>query len=133
MKCIKCTTLGAKNKEFEWTYSTSDGITIFRDFKNGSNKVVFTNDDIEKMLKYIEFKKEVELANSVTKLLYGTEKDGIGKFIYENIDKNTTTAQAASQLVAIFYKAGILGYNQKPRGMKFWLECNEWEKQLLKV
>lgn len=91
-----CATLGSRNKSFEWTYSVNDGITIYRNFKNGPNKVTFTNDDIEKIVNYIELKQEVELANSVQKLSDGTEKDGIGKFIFETIEKKTSTAQAAS-------------------------------------
>lgn len=61
----------------------------------------------------------VALANSVSKTPTGDEKDGIGRFIYEEIEADPTTAQLASQIAALFYNAGIWEWNSAKRGMQF--------------
>jgi hypothetical protein len=126
-------TLGGKAKEFEWKYD-GEKIIISREFGKLHNNIQteFTNNEISLILSYIKYKGKAYLSNSVSKLQDGTEKDGIGKFIYENIKSDTTFAQTASQLVSIFVKANILEYNGKKRNMEFWLVDEEWEKALLK-
>lgn len=126
-------TLGGKAKEFEWNYD-GEKIVIGRKFVNLNNNIQseFTNNEVSLILSYIKNKGKVDLANSVSKLKDGTEKDGIGKFIYENIKSDTTLAQAASQLVSILINVNVLGYNEKKRNMEFWLIDDKWENALLK-
>lgn len=90
----------------------------------------FSSCDIEKMIEYIGSKESVGLANNVENLSNGKEKDGLGKFIFKMLKRNTAEAQAASQIVSIFYNAGILGYNQKSKYMKFWLLNKDWKSLL---
>lgn len=123
-------TLSPKGKEFKWRYSKSDGLVITRTFKSGNNKTEFSNEDIDKIINYIKEKGIVPLANNVEKLSNGTEKEGIGSFIYQNISSDTTNAQAASQLASILYNTGVLGYNGAARGMEFWILEENWKGKL---
>lgn len=125
-------TLGGKAKKFEWSYD-GEKIKINRKIGRFDSNIQseFTNNEISHIISYIKYKKKVCLSNSVSKLQDGTEKDGIGKFIYENIKSDTTLAQTASQLASIFIATNILGYNGKKRNMEFWLINEEWENALL--
>lgn len=125
-------TLSPKQKEFKWRYSKSDGIVITRTFKSGTNKTEFSNEDIDKIINFIKEKGIVPLANNVEKLANGTEKEGIGSFIYQNISSDMANAQAASQLVSILYNVGVLGYNGAARGMEFWALEENWKEKLTK-
>jgi hypothetical protein len=49
----------------------------------------------------------VALANNVQRLANGIEQEGLGRFIYENIESKTTTAQLSSHIGALFYIAEI--------------------------
>ncbi|MNN67282.1 hypothetical protein D3C81_1829080 [compost metagenome] len=60
----------------------------------------------------------------------GTEKDGLGKFIFEELKRDISSAQASSQLIAIFYDAGIIYTNEKVKGIKFWIKDEDWKEQL---
>ena len=59
-------------------------------------------------------------------------KDGIGSYIYNNIEENTSLVQTASQLVSILYNADVLYYNNKKKGMEFWINNPNWKDQILK-
>lgn len=86
-------TLGGRAKEFEWNYD-GQKIIINRKFGRLDNNIrsEFTNNEIYLILSYIKNNGKVNLANSVSKLQDGTEKDGIGKFIYMKIKSDTTLA-----------------------------------------
>ena len=124
----KCETLGAKQKDFKWTYDEDEGLTIKRNFINGIYTTTFTNDEINKIIDYISQSKQVKLANNVSKLKNKTENDGLGKFVYDILDRDVTDAQAMSQFAAIFVNQDILGYNNKKRNMLFWVENENWRK-----
>lgn len=127
---IKNNTLSAE-KPFLWFYD-GERIIIKRKFKNNPEFInIFSNDEIEKLILYIKQNSRVALANSVTKVQDGTEKDGIGKFIYNNINKDSSKQQAASQLVTIFYNADILLYNNKKKNMEFWINNINWKERIL--
>lgn len=71
------------------------------------------------------------LANSVSKVKDGIEKDGIGTYIYNNIKQDPSLVQTSSQLVAILYNANVLYYNDKKNGMEFWINKIDWKENLL--
>ncbi|HZJ58537.1 MAG TPA: hypothetical protein VFD57_05650 [Clostridia bacterium] len=125
-------TLGSKQKEFRWRYSKANGLVIIRTFKNGNKKTEFSNEDIDSIINFIKEEGIVPLANNVVKLSNGTEKEGIGRFIYQNISNDTTNAQTASQLASILYNTGVLGYNGAVRGMEFWILDDNWKEKLEK-
>ncbi len=68
------------------------------------------------------------LANDAAKLCMGTEKDGIGKFLYE-LRLEVSSAQLSSQLGAIFYQVGVWEWNEEKRGIKFLLLSENWQEK----
>lgn len=128
-KIVGCT-LG-KGYEFLWYYD-GEKLTIERDFDNKKEKEIsqFYNDEIDMIVHYIKINREVGLSNSVSKVKDGSEKPGIGKFIYENIRRDTTFQQSSSQLVSIMYYIGVLDYNNKKRNMKFGIKDSNWKEKI---
>lgn len=126
-KMVGCT-LG-KGNEFLWYYD-GEKLTIEREFKNKEEKTEFFNDEIDMIVQYIKNNGEVDLSNSVSKVEDGSEKPGIGKFIYESIRRDITFQQSSSQLVSIMYNIGVLDYNNKKRNMKFWIKDSNWKEKI---
>jgi len=58
------------------------------------------------------------LANDVAKLRR-KEKNGIGRFFYEELGLDESGVQLASHVCAIFSSSGARLHNGKKRGMKF--------------
>lgn len=129
-KWNNCETLGGKQKEFAWKYDKNKGLIIKRIISDNIVTTSFTEEEINKIIVYISNSKQVKLANSVTKLQNKNEKDGLGKFVYEELDRDISDAQAVSQLAAILVNEGILGYNGRKRGMEFWVEDDDWKTKL---
>jgi len=125
-------TLGGKHKIFWWRLKENYSLEIIRKFNADTGKInssIFTEKEIDKIQEFINGNK-IPLANNVQKLQNGTEKEGLGKFLYENLDKNTTEAQLASHISAIFYYSGIWDYNEKKKGMLFWRKTMSWKSLL---
>lgn len=124
-------TLGGKEKLFWWNYD-GEKITIKKKKKDKSDCIIdFFNCEIDMLIEYIKQSERVPLANNIQKLQDGTEKDGIGKYIYNNIIKNNDKAQSASQFVSIFLQINILGYNGKKSNMEFWVINMDWKERIL--
>ncbi len=119
----------SKPNEFLWYYD-GQKLTIERVFKNKEEISEFNNDEIDMIVQYIKNNGEVDLSNNVSKVKDGSEKPGIGKFIYENIRMDTTFQQSSSQLVSIMYDIGVLDYNNKKRNMKFWIKDSNWKEKI---
>lgn len=124
-------TLSDKAKSFWWQIDKEHNIHIRRN--NIATKPETINQkDLERIVEYMRSKDWVNLANSVSKLGDGTEEEGLGKFIFEHINKNTTYAQLSSHLAAIFSNAGIWEYNGAKRGIQIkHIEDVEWENALV--
>lgn len=136
-KWMQNNTLGAKEKSFLWFYD-GEKIIIKRKIKNNTElENYFFNNEIDLLMLYVKQNERVKLANNVTKIQEGTEKDGIGNFIYNNISKNISKAQAlskaqaASQLVSIFYNTKVLFFNQRKINMEFWIDNIDWRERIL--
>ncbi|AKB78170.1 hypothetical protein MSHOH_1687 [Methanosarcina horonobensis HB-1 = JCM 15518] len=69
-----------------------------------------------------------DLANDAEKLYTGTEKEGIGKFLYR-LRSEVPYAQLSSQLVAIFYHSEVWEWNEQKKGMKFLLIPGNWQEK----
>lgn len=124
-------TLGAKEKPFLWFYD-GEKISVKRKIKNNIElKNDFFNNELDILMSYIKKNGRVSLANNVTKIQDGTEKDGIGNFIYTNISNNMSKAQAASQLVSIFYNTKVLCFNGRKTNMEFWIDNINWRERVL--
>ena len=70
------------------------------------------------------------LANNASKLYNGTEKEGIGKFLYK-LRPEVSYAQLSSQLGAIFYHSKVWKWNEQKRGMKFLLLSQDWQQKTM--
>lgn len=128
---VKNYTLSAGNP-FLWSYDGNE-IFVLKEDKNGTEYTfTFNNDEIDGLMEYINKRERVPLGNSVSKVIDGTEKDGIGTYIYSNIAKNTSIVQTASQLVSILYNTNVLYYNNQKKSMEFWINNRNWKEQLLK-
>lgn len=122
----------SRGNPFLWTYDGNE-IRIVKEDKNGIKYLfTFSIKEIDGLMKYIKGKGKVYLANSVSKVKDGSEKEGIGNYIYKNIEENPSLVQTASQLVSILHNANILYYNGKKKGMEFWINEPDWKNQLLK-
>jgi len=71
-----------------------------------------------------------DLANNAPKLCVGTEKEGIGKFLYR-LRPDVPYAQLSSHLGAIFYFSEVWEWNEQKRGMKFLLLSEDWQEKTM--
>lgn len=124
-----------RSKPFTWCFSETNNLIITRFFKNRQeNRTKITEDELEKIDNFVTSKKDwVDLANNVEKLAKGIEKDGIGKFLYEELDKNPTEAQLSSHIAALFVKAKIWEWRKHKGSMQFRkIDVNDWPSLLKK-
>jgi len=79
-------TLGIKQKTFSWRIDGRGNIFIKRKFRRGRfpriDKISCSH--LEKLYRFMEDLEWKDLANDAAKMYMGTEKDGIGKFIYSS-------------------------------------------------
>lgn len=100
-------------------------------FKNNSITVrVITKEELEKINNFMNAREWFDLANSVDKLAKGTEKEGLGKFLYNYLAWDASGAQLAGHIGVIFTLSDIWEFNNQKRGMKFRKKSANWEKQL---
>jgi hypothetical protein len=125
---VQGSTLGGKAKPFRWKVDEVGDLLIERkfDLKSSPEPTVhytkFSVEEIQAIAIYVEQNGWTDLANNISKLGNGTEKEGIGKFLYNDLNCDITKCQASSQLSAIFTHAGIWEHNGKSRSMQF---CSE--------
>ena len=129
------TTLGGKAKKFCWQIDENNSLHIARKFKNGDSwrwKIgTFTEEEINMIQAYMEPIREVILSNDVEDVPAGNADDGLGRFIFEEIESNPTAAQLSSQIGALFYYAGIWKWNGVKRGIKLQKIPNtNWQQKL---
>lgn len=117
----KTNELGTVNKGFLWEYK-ADQLVIQKSLKASNKRLIFTKNELEKIINYIGDEGPAYLANDIGKLASGREKPGIGQFIYENIDKDLTKAQYAGHLVAIFLEQNIIEVYGHSRDLTFALK-----------
>lgn len=85
---------------------------------------------LDKLCRFMEDLEWKDLANDAAKLYMGTEKDGIGKFMYR-LRPEVPYAQLSSQLAAIFYHSGVWKWNEQKRGMRFLLLSGDWQEKTM--
>jgi hypothetical protein len=127
-------TLGGKSKSFWWKIDDTCSIHIYRDISKKTGLIIdfkeIEQDDIERLLEYLSQFDNFFLANSVDRLGNGAEReDGIGYFLYNSLQWNTTHSQLASQLASIFLSAGVWESNGRKRNIEFrFLDIQNWCK-----
>lgn len=122
---IQASTLGGKQKNFSWRVDEQCNLYIKRN--DSEKEEIFIAESLEKIHNYVSSNEWTYLANNVDKLYRGEEKEGLGKFIYENIRKDTTYAQLSSQIVSIFTQINIWVSNGKKISIKFRTISNDWK------
>lgn len=123
-------TLGSKEKPFYWKIDKEGNIFISRKFKNKQQYVIrkISTNELNELDNYLRDGSWKALANNVAKLRLGTEKAGIGKFLYEELGMSVTDAQLSSHLGAIFSKSGAWIFNGKQKNMEFKSNADDWAK-----
>ncbi|HIH74023.1 MAG TPA: hypothetical protein HA306_01630 [Methanosarcina sp.] len=123
-------TLG-KQKAFFWRIDSRGNIFIKRKFR----KTLFPRIDklscshLDRLHESMQNMGWQDLANNAAKLYVGTEKEGVGKFLYR-LRPEVPYAQLSSQLAAIFYYSGVWDWNRQKKGMKFMLLAGEWQENI---
>jgi hypothetical protein len=124
-------TLGGKAKSFWWKINADSSISISRKFntKNGEMMIKdnITKEELQKIHEYMK-SDWICLANNVQKLKNGTEKEGLGKFVFSKLGWSTTKAQLSSHIGAIFSDSGVWHYNGKKVGIKFKRGIIKWNE-----
>lgn len=116
---------------FNWLVDAVGTIEIRRRFASGKVYVnTYSEGDLEQLNAFVGEGKWTALANDVQKLHHGTEKEGLGQFIKETLGMDVASAQGASQLAAIFVKAGAWEANGRRRGMAFRCFDSAWRPLL---
>ncbi|MHC1754628.1 MAG: hypothetical protein AB9861_04220 [Methanosarcina sp.] len=125
-------TLGTKEKVFSWRIDSRGNIFIKRKFRKDCfpriDKISCSH--LDKLHEFMQDREWKDLANDAAKLYTGTEKDGIGKFLYR-LRQEVTYAQLSSQLAAIFYHSEVWEWNEQKRGMKFLLLPGSWQEKTM--
>ena len=126
------TTLGGKSKTFWWKIDEESNIHIKRifDFENEKKELtkIVTAHELDQLDDYMKDGIWKYIANNVEKLSLGTEKSGIGVFLYDNLNWSGTEAQLSGHLGVIFYKSGMWDYNEKKRGIQHKRISDNWNE-----
>ena len=125
----------ARGNRFWWKIDNGNNITIKRIFKNKNSKngvreetKIIKAHELDLLNEYMADGYPKSLAHNVVKLANGTEKSGIGTFLYNDLSWLTKEAQLASHLGVIFYNAGVWGYNGKKRGIQHNRISDDWRE-----
>ncbi len=125
----KTNQIGTVNKGFLWEYKNEE-LIIQKSLKASNARMVFTKDQVERIINYIGDEGPAYIGNDLGKLASGREKEGIGLFIYENIMKDLPTAQYAGHLAAIFLEQNIIETYGHKRDLTFILKRPDYIKNL---
>lgn len=126
----KTNELGSVNKSFMWLYK-NDVLTIQKSLKASNNKMTFTKEELEKIIDYIGDEGHAYVANDIGKIAAGREKEGVGQFIYDKIDRDLSKAQYAAHLMAIFMEQAIVEVYGHKRDLTFALKRPDYVKNLI--
>lgn len=129
---IYATTFGGKTKSFWWRLDGNFNILIIRQFKGFGDVAsrLISKTDLEKIDNFMESKEWVDLANNIEKINNGSEKDGLGKYLFESLGWKVGDAQLASHLGVIFTLSGVWSFNGRKRGIQFKKNNSQWQELL---
>lgn len=125
-------TLGVKQKAFSWRIDGHGNIFIKRKFRRGRFPRIdkISCNHLDRLCRFMEDMEWKDLANDAAKLYKGTEKDGIGKFMYR-LRPEVSYAQLSSQLAAIYYHSEVWKWNERKKRMQFLLLSGDWQKKTM--
>ncbi|WP_305064134.1 hypothetical protein [Methanococcoides sp.] len=129
-------TFGGQQKDFWWMITDDCDIHIKRMFKSGDSKkervTKITCEELNLLDSYMSDGGRKSLANNVKKQVDGTEKPGIGSFLFQELGWSNTDAQLSGHLGVIFHHAGVWGYNAQKRNIKHWKISDGWYQMIKK-
>lgn len=125
-------TLGGKSKIFNWRVDENFNIVINRTINGVIREKTISEKELNYINNYVADDKWTDLANNVEKLKKNVEKEGLGKYLYNNLNWSISDSQLASHICAIFIGLGIWRYNGKKRGIKFIRKEADWKTQMTK-
>jgi len=125
-------TLGIKQKAFSWRIDRRGNLFIKRKLRRPRFPRIdkISCNHLERLCMFMQDMEWKDLANDASKLYMGTEKDGIGKFLYR-LRPEVPYAQLSSHLGAIFYHSEVWKWNGQKRGMKFLLLSENWQEKIM--
>ncbi len=113
---------------FNWLINANGTIEVRRRFVGGQVAVnLYRKAKLDQLHAFVAKREWTALANNVEKLHHGTEKEGLGQFLKETLGMDVAAAQGASQLAAIFVRAGAWEGNGRRRGMAFRCLATDWQ------
>jgi len=122
-------TLGSKHKPFKWRIDNKS-IEIYRIMKSSRKLQTVSLSNLDRIHSYVAKNDWTHLANNVKKIPEGSEREGIGKFMYDELKLSISDAQLASHISALFCQAGIWESNGTVKGMMFRKKLKDWESAL---
>ncbi len=122
--------LGSVNKSFVWEFK-GDTLIIQNSMKARNTKITFSKEGVEKIINYIGDEGPAYLADDLGKIVSGREREGVGKFIYDEVDRDVKMSQYAPHLMAIFLEKDIVEYYGHKRDLTFQLKRPDYIKNLL--
>lgn len=116
---------------FNWLIDAEGSVEIRRRFVGGQVTVnLYRSEELDQLNVFVAGKEWAALANNVEKLHHGTEKEGLGQFLKDALGMSVAAAQGASQLAALFVRAGVWEDNGRRRGMAFRCLTTDWRAAL---
>lgn len=127
---LRCSKTLGKSNEFLWKIDSECNMYLSRVFnlENGKTNVedFITADELKKLDNYMSDGEWKHLANNVSKLQDGTEKEGVGTFLFSELQWSNTKAQLSGNIGSIFCAAGAWKHNGKKRGIQFKKNSDIW-------
>lgn len=116
-------TLGSRAADFWWRADELGNLIIRRVAKPGQTHAakgrLVQRDELEALLAWMAEREWVRLECLPGKLRDGTAKEGLGRFVHEQLGWPPTEAPFASHLAAVLTAAEVLAWNGSKRGMAF--------------
>ncbi|NYT19536.1 MAG: glycosyltransferase family 1 protein, partial [Methanosarcinales archaeon] len=117
---------------FWWKIDSDLNLSISREFSSSNSDLkvdkLIMKDELRKLDVYMADDQWKGLSNNVEKLKNGTEKEGIGRFLYNDLNWTNAEAQLSSHIGSIFHQAGVWEFNGKKRGIQFRKITDDWHK-----
>lgn len=125
-------TLGIKSRSFLWQVDDSLALHISSEYKNSCVRTVsiISADELDHLDRFMQGIVWADLANDSEKLGNGSEKGGIGRFLYMRLGWDGVDVQIAGPLSAVFVSSGVWEYNGLRKEMKFRRAGGNWRSQV---
>jgi len=126
---VIATTLGGRAADFWWRADELGNLAIRRTARTGQSHAAkgrfVSREELEALLAWMADREWVRLECLPARLRDGTAKEGMGRFLVEELGWPAFEATFASHIAAVLTAAEILTWNTKRRGMAFRLVSDD--------